>query len=121
MEPRSGDFRPAWGRSRIVVPLKVKGNLIGVLDIEHERADAFGEKDIRILISFANQAAIAIDNARLYEAEKTRTEHLAAWRDYSARIQTAQAESEVIAALLHYLHRLVGPSQKESGIGRAHV
>lgn len=111
MESRSGEFRPSWGRSRIVVPLKVKGNLIGVLDIEHERADAFGEKDVRILISFANQAAIAIDNARLYEAEKTRTEHLAAWRDYSARIQTAQAESEVIAALLHYLDRLVGPSQ----------
>ncbi|HEX9726593.1 MAG TPA: GAF domain-containing protein, partial [Vicinamibacteria bacterium] len=98
-------------RSQIAVPLKVKGNLIGILDIEHERANAFGEKDVDILISFANQTAIAIDNGRLYEAEKTRTEHLAAWRDYSARIQTAQSEPEVLAALLHYLDRLVGPNQ----------
>ena len=98
-------------RSQLVVPLKVKGDLIGVLNIEHERANAFGEKDVGILISFANQAAIAIDNGRLYEAEKTRTGHLAAWRDYSARIQTAQSEPEVLAALLHYLDRLVGPNQ----------
>ncbi len=98
-------------RSQIAVPLKVKGNLIGVLGIEHEQPNAFGDKDIRVLTSFANQAAIAIDNARLYEAEKTRTEHLGAWRDYSARIQTAQTESEVLAALLHYLDRLVAPNQ----------
>ncbi len=98
-------------RSQIAVPLKVKGNLIGVLGIEHEQPNAFGDKDIRVLTSFANQAAIAIDNARLYEAEKTRTEHLGVWRDYSARIQTAQTESEVLAALLHYLDRLVAPNQ----------
>ena len=98
-------------RAQIAVPLKVKGNLIGVLDIEHGQPNAFCEKDIRVLTSFANQAAIAIDNARLYEAEKTRTDHLGAWRDYSARIQTAQTESEVLAALLHYLDRLVMPNQ----------
>jgi diguanylate cyclase (GGDEF)-like protein len=107
--PGVGDL--AGARSEIFVPLKVKGNLIGVLEIEHERPHAFGDKDVRILTSFANQAAIAIDNARLYEAEKTRTEHLGAWRDYSARIQTAQTESEVLAALLHYLDRLVAPNQ----------
>ena len=89
----------------------MKGNLIGVLNIGHEQPNAFGDKNIRVLTSFANQAAIAIDNARLYEAEKTRTEHLGAWRDYSARIQTAQTESEVLAALLHYLDRLVAPNQ----------
>jgi diguanylate cyclase (GGDEF)-like protein len=108
-----GDLSPRSPtvRSQIAVPLKVKGNLIGILDIEHERANAFREKDVDILISFANQVAIAIDNGRLYEAEKTRTEHLAAWRDYSARIQTAQSEPEVLAALLHYLDRLVAPNQ----------
>ena len=99
------------GRSQIAVPLKVKGNLIGVLSIKHEQPNAFSDKDIRVLTSFANQTAIAIDNARLYEAEKTRTEHLGVWRDYSARIQTAQTESEVLAALLHYLDRLVAPNQ----------
>jgi diguanylate cyclase (GGDEF)-like protein len=106
-----GDRLSPTVRSQIAVPLKVKGNLIGILDIGHERANAFGEKDVDILLSFANQAAIAIDNGRLYEAEKTRTEHLAAWRDYSARIQTAQSEPEVLAALLHYLDRLVAPNQ----------
>ena len=91
------DGNRAGTRSQIAVPLKVKGNLIGVLGIEHEQPNAFGDKDIRVLTSFANQAAIAIDNARLYEAEKTRTEHLGTWRDYSARIQTSG-----------YLARLLG-------------
>lgn len=98
-------------RSEIVVPLKVKGHLIGVLEIGHRRPRAFGEEDVRVLMSFANQAAIAIDNARLYEGERNRAEQLVAWRDYSARIQSAQTESEVLAALLHYLDRLVDPNQ----------
>ncbi len=54
-------------RSEAAVPLKIKGEVIGVLDIESEHLNAFSEKDLRIFSVFASQAAIAIENARLFD------------------------------------------------------
>ena len=54
-------------RSELVVPIKSKEVVIGVLDIQSERPDAFDESDVDLLRSLANQLAVAIENARLYE------------------------------------------------------
>jgi signal transduction histidine kinase len=53
--------------SNLVLPLKVKGQVIGVLDVESERISAFDAGDLIVLQSLANQVAVAIENARLYE------------------------------------------------------
>lgn len=55
-------------RSIICVPLKVKDEIIGVAYSDHRyRKELFGEQELRSLVAFANQAAIAIENARLFE------------------------------------------------------
>ncbi len=54
-------------RSEVVVPIKSKEVVIGVLDIQSERPNAFDESDVDLLRSLANQLAVAIENARLYE------------------------------------------------------
>jgi nitrate/nitrite-specific signal transduction histidine kinase len=54
-------------RSELVVPLKTKETVIGVLDVQSERLNAFDEQDLTVLESLARQAAIAIENARLYQ------------------------------------------------------
>jgi GAF domain-containing protein len=54
-------------RSELCVPLKTKEAVIGVLDVESDQLDAFDESDLVVLQSLAHQAAIAIENARLYE------------------------------------------------------
>jgi nitrate/nitrite-specific signal transduction histidine kinase len=54
-------------RSELAVPLKVKDEVIGVLNVESDQLNAFDESDMRLLQSLAHQAAIAIENARLYE------------------------------------------------------
>jgi len=53
--------------SEITVPLKTKGQIIGVLDAQSQHLNAFDESDLVMLQSLADQAAIAIENARLYE------------------------------------------------------
>jgi len=68
------------------VPIKVKNAIIGVLFVHSTRKSAFSGK-MRLLIAFANEAAIAIENARLYkdastvgalrEADRLKTELLA--------------------------------------------
>jgi sigma-B regulation protein RsbU (phosphoserine phosphatase) len=55
-------------RSELIVPLFHKGRIIGVLDLEHTRVGFFNEEHERMLTTLAAQVAIAIENARLYEA-----------------------------------------------------
>src|ERR1035437_2995321 len=55
-------------RSEMVVPLFRKGHIIGVLDLEHTRTGFFHEEHERMLTTMAAQIAIAIENARLYQA-----------------------------------------------------
>ncbi len=55
-------------RSELIVPLFHKGRIIGVLDLEHTRPAFFNEDHERMLATLAAQVAIAIENARLYQA-----------------------------------------------------
>jgi nitrate/nitrite-specific signal transduction histidine kinase len=54
-------------QSEVAVPLKTKTATIGVLDVQSDRPNAFDESDLAVLQSLANQAAVAIENAQLYE------------------------------------------------------
>jgi len=64
-------------RSELVVPLKVEDQIMGVLDIDSDRLEAFGQEDVFVLQTLANQLAIALGNARLYEE----TRRLAAFNE----------------------------------------
>ena len=55
-------------RSELIVPLFYKGRVIGVLDLEHTRPNFFNEEHERMLTTLGAQIAIAIENARLYQA-----------------------------------------------------
>jgi diguanylate cyclase (GGDEF)-like protein len=57
-------------RSEAAIPLKIRDEVIGVLDVESDRLNAFSEKDLRMFSVFATQAAIAIENARLFDETK---------------------------------------------------
>ncbi|RPJ02871.1 MAG: GAF domain-containing protein, partial [Chloroflexi bacterium] len=55
-------------RSILCVPLMLRGQVTGVVYVDNRVRNAlFGEKQLGLLIDFANQAAIAIENARLFE------------------------------------------------------
>ncbi len=63
-------------RSELIVPLFYKGRVIGVLDLEHTRAGYFNEEHERMLTTLAAQIAIAIENARLYQAVRRQERQL---------------------------------------------
>jgi len=58
--------------SELCVPLKVAGKTIGCINVESPTPDAFGEHDERLLNTLANQAAVVIENARLFEETRRR-------------------------------------------------
>lgn len=71
-DPRFGDKESIIVhnlRSIMCVPLKVKDELIGVIYADNRfRSGIFSESQLKLLDTFSNQAAIALDNARLFES-----------------------------------------------------
>jgi sigma-B regulation protein RsbU (phosphoserine phosphatase) len=54
-------------RSELAAPLIYKGNVIGVIDLEHTRLNYYNEDHVKTLTTLAAQVAISIANARLYQ------------------------------------------------------
>jgi phosphoserine phosphatase RsbU/P len=63
-------------RSELIAPLFYKGRIIGVLDLEHTRTGFFHEEHERMLTTLSAQVAIAIENARLYQAVRRQERQL---------------------------------------------
>jgi phosphoserine phosphatase RsbU/P len=63
-------------RSELAIPLLVKDRCIGVFDLESPELDAFNKHHVEILTLLASQAAVAIENARLYETIRRNEERL---------------------------------------------
>jgi GAF domain-containing protein/CheY-like chemotaxis protein/anti-sigma regulatory factor (Ser/Thr protein kinase) len=59
-------------RSEMALPLIIKGEVVGALDVQSNTPNAFIEEDITALRTLASQIAVAIDNARLYEESESR-------------------------------------------------
>jgi signal transduction histidine kinase/CheY-like chemotaxis protein len=54
-------------QSEAAIPLRIGKRIIGVIDLQSKEKDAFTQDDIAVLLTLADQIAIAIDNARSYE------------------------------------------------------
>jgi len=76
-------------RSELVIPLLVQDRCIGVFDLESPELDAFNKSHVEILTLLASQAAVAIENARLYQTIRANEVRLEKEIRFAQRVQAA--------------------------------
>ena len=86
LDPRYIMVTDANARSELAVPISVAGTTIGVLNVQSQALDAFDASDVSAIRSLADQAAIAIENARLFNAELRRAEQFRVISEMGRRI-----------------------------------
>ncbi len=79
--------------SAAMTPLMWEGNAIGMLSVSRDPAIKFNEKELSLLRTFADQAVIAIQNARLFEEVQART------RDLQESLEYQTATSDVLKVI----------------------
>ncbi len=92
------------------VPLIVKGRVIGILTTDKREAHFYSARDAQVALTFANQAAIAIENARLFEAEQRRTDELTSLHEAAVAVSSSLEPSEVLRALAEQAGRALDAS-----------
>jgi len=95
-------------QSELAVPLRLgQRGVVGVLDIQSDRLDAFYEEDVTALQLLGDQVAIALENARLFQETKRRFEAMRALHDISLDITTRLESQRVLAAILEQAAHLL--------------
>ena len=82
-------------RSELVIPLMLKDRCLGVFDLESPELDAFTKEHVEILTLLASQAAVAIENARLYETIRANEVRLEKEIRFAQRVQAALLPTEL--------------------------
>ncbi|MBI5302214.1 MAG: GAF domain-containing sensor histidine kinase [Chloroflexi bacterium] len=86
--------------AQLAVPLRVGKHIIGVLDAQSDRLNAFSKEDVIVLEILGNQLGIAIENARLFQETKRRYEAMIALHETSLDMITQLNREELLQALL---------------------
>ena len=95
-------------KSEIAVPIILGDTVLGVLDVQHNVPGGLRQADAELIQSIANQVAIALQNAKLYQDVQHRAEHETLVNKVSQRIQNAATIEHVLQVAAEELGNALG-------------
>lgn len=99
---------PAWfreiaaaenRRSAVGVPLRARGRLIGALGLARDLGETFSDDEVTLIESFADQAAVALDNARFYREARSLADQLHTLNHLNTAVSAALGLDEALHAI----------------------
>lgn len=122
-EPRYVNLYPhlVKTQSELSIPIRINNQILGVLDIQSPDRDVFDDNDVLAMETLANQIAVALENARLYQAAqqelierkrvemmlRERVERLRNLHEIDQAILAVQSLQEIAGIFLSDVHRLI--------------
>lgn len=90
------------------VPLTYGTNILGIMVVDKDRPNFFTQDDIGVILAFANQVAVALQNARLFDEAHQQVRQLAALTEVAQSLNQALDLNEVLNLVLDAVFDLVG-------------
>jgi GAF domain-containing protein/CheY-like chemotaxis protein/anti-sigma regulatory factor (Ser/Thr protein kinase) len=111
-----------WGNSTLpgtrtplaaaFVPMVVGDAVIGYLSLQnHERADVFGEAEVRLLQTLASSTGVALENARLFDETQRRAREAAALAEVGRELSSSLQLEQVLDGIARHAKELLGASE----------
>jgi signal transduction histidine kinase len=96
-------------KSLLCVPLKIKEKVLGVINLSDKITDApFTQDDLRLLTTFASQAAIAIDDAHHFEQSEKKIEELSILYEIASTLSTLENFEKIFDFIFERIKRIIG-------------
>jgi signal transduction histidine kinase len=117
-DPLASELRDACGpelmsthfarlKSWVAVPLSLQDRVIGMLAVSHNDSAHFTRDNTQLVRAVAHQAAIAIENARLYEQAEDRTRELSALLEVSNSVASTIQLGPLVAVILEQIRKIL--------------
>jgi len=102
--------RPQFETSSLIcAPLKTPNAILGVINLSDKRNhEPFSMEDLRLLVTLAAQAAMAIEDAEHFQLVTRRLDEVTALHELSNRLADVERTDQMVAAVFDTLHRLTG-------------
>lgn len=112
--------------SELIVPITVKGQTIGVLDVQSEQIADFDQADLELMQSLASQTGVAIENARLFSNLERRAEQFRVLTQVSQHLISLASVDELLGNIVRtvkdsfgYLHVGIGLVEGNEVVSKA--
>jgi nitrate/nitrite-specific signal transduction histidine kinase len=97
-------------RTVLSAPLVSRGQVIGVINTINKRLGQFGEDDIRLLGLLANQAAVAVERARLYSSARKQVDTLETVNELALSVTASRTVKDTLTGGMEHIGKLLGAS-----------
>ncbi len=105
-------------KSLLMVPMVVRDNVVGSLElIEHKKEREFTATEIRLCQTLANQAAVILENARLFEETQSRARRERILREITSRVRRGTDRDAIMRIALQELGQILGASKSVVRLG----
>jgi signal transduction histidine kinase/ActR/RegA family two-component response regulator len=95
------------GKSEATFPLKIRDEVMGILDIQNKTLDGFEEEELKVLSSFAGQVSISIENARLFSDLRQTLHDLKQAQDQIVQTEKLKAMGEMASGVAHDFNNIL--------------